>query len=392
MAAGMILGRNIYSERGDILLRRGVTLTPKYIDALCDRGLSVVYVADPSESGLSFDGPVSEQVHASAVKSIANLFEMITHMSKSGCQSGFDPNVTEVKSAKLNRQAIARLATQMLQTVESIIDEVLRGETLLALNSLRSHDTYTYCHSVDMTITALLIARKMFFKRESMRRLAIGCMLHDIGKTFINQSILVKPDKLTPEEAAAMRTHPVLGYELLTDVIEDSMARHVVLQHHERQDGLGYPRGLVGTNRISRDDFERYESGRILLIAEIAAVADVYDALTSDRPYRHAYSVDQVVELLAKMSGTHLNREIVSHFVSILPHYPAGMDVEIVGGHYDGCQGVVSTVEPGNPHRPVVLVLRNRFGVSIEPTEIDLSKEVDVAIRSIFVDPNEVAA
>ena len=395
LTPGMLLGRNVYNERGDILLRRGVVLTPKYIDALVARDLPVVYIADPSECEVPLAGPVSDEVHAAAVKSIANLFEMISHMStmaRAGTPPSLAASVEDMRSPKLNRQAIARLTAQMLLVVESIIDEVMQGETLTALGTLRSHDTYTYCHSVDMTITALLIARKMFFKRDSMRRLAMGCMLHDIGKLFINPSILSKPDTLTRAEIDAIRAHPQLGYEFLADIIDDSMARHVVLQHHERQDGKGYPRGLVGTNRIVRDDYERYESGRILLIAEIAAVADVFDALTSDRPYRLAYSADQVVETLASIAGTQLNREIVSHFVSALPRYPVGMDIEIVGGHYDGCQGVVTSANTGHPGRPIVLVLRDRYGARIDPTELDLAKESEVSIRSIFIDPNIVAA
>src|SRR5207248_9711826 len=107
---------------------------------------------------------------------------------------------------------------------------------------------------------------------------------------------------------------------------DEFLANHVAYQHHEKQDGSGYPRGMRGVNRIARDVVR---GDRMLLIAEIAAVADVYDALSSDRPYRPGMTPEQIVETIRQMAGPHLNREIVQQVLAILPVFPVGLEVRI---------------------------------------------------------------
>lgn len=107
----------------------------------------------------------------------------------------------------------------------------------------------------------------------------------------------------------------------------DVLTRHVVFQHHECQDGSGYPRGLRGANRIQRTRSEEISRERILLLAEVATVADVYDALSPDRPYRPALPHDQVMKTMQDMSGRQLNEEILSYFLSVTPVFPPGMEV-----------------------------------------------------------------
>ncbi|HZO24437.1 MAG TPA: HD domain-containing phosphohydrolase, partial [Chloroflexota bacterium] len=158
-----------------------------------------------------------------------------------------------------------------------------------------THNDYMFQHSVDVAVLGILLGRRAGLPREQLHELALGCLLHDLAKMYIDQAILDKPDKLTPEEFDEIKKYPQMGFELIRRMpVFSILPAHVAYQHHERQDGGGYPRGLIGNNVLGRSLSERMNPRRMLLIAEIAAVADVYSALTSDRPYRPAMPLDRV--------------------------------------------------------------------------------------------------
>jgi HD-GYP domain-containing protein (c-di-GMP phosphodiesterase class II) len=250
------------------------------------------------------------------------------------------------------------------------------------MTALKTHDNYTFCHSVDVTITAIMLGKKLYFDRPALRQLALGCLLHDTGKMFIEPALLTKPGKLTPNEFELIKKHPTLGYQLLRSIQKhEFLANHVAYQHHERQDGTGYPRGMRGVNRVARD---AVRGDRILLIAEIAAVADVYDALSSDRPYRPGMTAEQIVEQMRKMAGPHLNKEIVQHFLSILPVFPVGLEVRITQGRLKGYRGVVARVHPRAMDRPVVRVLYDDRDHRVQAFDYDLLKEKGAAVAGTF--------
>src|SRR5262249_4815745 len=150
----------------------------------------------------------------------------------------------------------------------------------------------------------------------------------------------------------------------------DVLVNQVALQHHERQDGHGYPRRLAGNNRVSRPKFGN--EGRILLIAEIASVADVYDALASERPYRGALAPEAVGETLQAMAGSYLNSELVEVFLSAVPRFPVGMTVRVASGRLAGASGVVARVNRRALDRPVVRLTRDADGRPIK-VDLDLS-------------------
>jgi len=129
------------------------------------------------------------------------------------------------------------------RSVESIVDEVVPNATLNGLNSLKTHDNYSFNHSIDVTIISVMIGKKTSLNVRQLMELATGCLLHDIGKVFIPQSLLNKSGKLTEEEFDLMKEHTTMGYELLKDSLP-IMPTHIAYQHHERQDVSGYPRGF----------------------------------------------------------------------------------------------------------------------------------------------------
>ena len=151
--------------------------------------------------------------------------------------------------------------------------------------------------------------------------------------------------------------------------------------HHEWQNGGGYPRSLRGSNRVVHG-VRALGPGRIHLLAEISAVADVYDALSSDRPYRSALPPELVIQMIRQMAGTQLNWEIVAQFLSILPVFPVGIDVIVTNGKYRGFRGVVSQSNPAALDRPKVRLVLDARRLPIGPIEIDLAGEADAALST----------
>ena len=380
---GAVLGKTLYNERGDVLLRKGAVLSERYRGLLNEKGFASVYLQDEDTADIVVDDIVSEHVRSTATKNIFRFMQVVENASKEFKKLPADRLGAAFGSSAFQKSATGRAYEQLYAVVDSIIDEVLEAKTLTGLTAIKTHDNYTFCHSVDVTVTAIVLGKKFFFDRVALRQLALGCLLHDIGKTFIDPAVLNKPGQFTPAEWDMMKKHPTLGYQLLRSIQRDEfLANHVAYQHHERQDGSGYPRGLRGINRIARD--ARYGGDRMLLIAEIAAVADVYDALSSDRPYRAGMAPDRIVETMRGMAGPHLNREIVHHFLSILPVFPVGIEVRITQGRLKGYRGVVARVNEKSMDKPVVRVLFDDRGRRIAAFDYELIKEPHAAIAATF--------
>ena len=167
---------------------------------------------------------------------------------------------------------------------------------------LRDHETEG--HSRRVTEMTVRLARAIGVNDTDLVHLRRGCLLHDIGKMGIPDKILLKPSQLTAEEWEIMRRHPVYAYELLAPIAYLRPALDIPYCHHEKWDGSGYPRGLSGPG--------------IPLAARIFAVADIWDALRSDRPYRGAWAIERALQHIQAISGTHLDVTVVAAFVAML--------------------------------------------------------------------------
>jgi len=145
------------------------------------------------------------------------------------------------------------MVERLYSDVEALISAILGSDTLAGLETLRSHNEYTFQHSVDVAVIGALLGTRMGLPAPRLRDLALGCRLHDLGKLSIDAAILDKPGKLTAEEFAAVKEHPRMGLELIRRMpVHSLLPAHVAYQHHEHQRGGGYPQALVGDNRIGR--------------------------------------------------------------------------------------------------------------------------------------------
>lgn len=379
-----MLAKPILNDRGGVLLTAGTELTDRYVRHLIERGTGHVAIEDPDTDDIEIPDLISDSLRSTATHTVYRVFEAMD--SAASHLKGKTPaEIAATIRSKDFQKTAQRLVPvdALLSVVDEILNEVMDAELLTGMAAIKSYDNYTFAHSVEMATAAIMIGRKLRLDRGSLKRLARGCLLHDIGKIFIADSILNKQGKLTDDEMNLMRLHPVYGFELLTAVQpSDVLINHVALQHHERQDGTGYPRGLSGTNRVDRPKFGN--EGRILLIAEIAAVADVYDALASERPYRGALPPETVIEIMRGMAGTSLNRELFDVFLSTVPVFPVGMTVRVTAGRHRGYRGVVSRVHRQQLDRPVVRILRDFADQRVQPFEVDLLEDEELQIESVL--------
>ncbi|MEP6707719.1 MAG: HD-GYP domain-containing protein [Pyrinomonadaceae bacterium] len=200
----------------------------------------------------------------------------------------------------MSTQPIKRFASSFTPQVPDVSPRLL----LQALvTTLQRRDAETYEHSRRVARFSLRLGREFSLDRVEMESLALGALLHDIGKIRVPDAILHKPGKLTPKEWLRMRNHPLYGQQILSGIKFLEGAARVVVQHHEKWDGSGYPWGLAG-KEIDRN-------------ARIFAVADAFDAMTSDRVYRAGLPYEAAAAELNQSAGTHFDPEVVKAFCSI---------------------------------------------------------------------------
>ncbi len=225
--------------------------------------------------------------------------------------------------------------------VGGMIDSIVNNANALTwLSLLKSRDEYTSFHSINVCIISLVFARHMGIDPAELHELGLGALLHDIGKMQIPLEILNKPGQLSPEEMEIMKQHPTYGYDSLRAKSSVSArALDIVYSHHERFNGQGYPRGLKGTS-ISRD-------------ATIVAIADVYDAVTTDRVYHPSISPHEALRLMYERERGGFRDDLLEQFIRCLSIYPIGSIVELESGEV----GVVMTINHADHLHPLVALV-----------------------------------
>lgn len=239
-----------------------------------------------------------------------NVFGTITFMLPLGV-AWYSFRLYMAKSTEVrSRNADLVEANRLLQLTNDRLEQSHLSVIGALLGALEAKDKYTHGHSSATMFHAVAVARELGLSEDEVAAVQLGALFHDIGKIGIPENILRKPERLTDEEWTEMRMHPIVGANLLAQVPTLERVRPIVLAHHERYDGTGYPNGLKGDE--------------IPLAAQIIAVADTFEAMTSTRPYRKALSFDHTVRELRAVSGTQLNPLVVEKFIAVLTAHRAG--------------------------------------------------------------------
>ncbi|MBZ8142416.1 phosphodiesterase [Rubrivivax gelatinosus] len=270
------------------------------------------------------------------------------------CKRGREAVVSMFSDARLGR-AIDGEACMPL--VEQVTDSVFRNPgALVSLARLKTHDDYTYMHSVAVCALMVALGRQLGADDAECRRLGLAGLLHDIGKALMPPEVLNKPGKLTDDEFDVMRSHPERGHVLLQEARgAGDDALEVCLHHHERVDGKGYPHQLAG-DALTR-------------LARMGAVCDVYDAITSNRPYKAGWDPAESIARMASWKG-HFDETVLAAFVRSVGIYPTGSLVRMESGRI----GIVVEQTPGKPAAPAVsLFYSSRASMPIVPQRLDLA-------------------
>ncbi|NOZ05248.1 MAG: HD domain-containing protein [Chloroflexi bacterium] len=380
---GTMLARTLYDAKGNVLLRANVPLTAGYIESLVHRGFPAVYIRDRDTDDVDIPELVSQQVRVEAHATVQQVFTVARQAITEAIGGKEKPTDHKGNGPSENGQKSKEQFQQIENIVKEILRELVSSNMLSGIAEIRSYDDRTFSHSIEVAVTAIMIGKRLYMSESDLIKLGSGCMLHDIGKLFIEQDIYKREDVLSTQEYRRLRGHTVLGYKFLRNRNPNNvLANHVAFQHHERQDGKGYPRGLRGTNTYRRRRSRKTEQ-YILPFAEIAAVADVHDMLSSDRPEKPSLAPQQIATIMREMSGTLLNAEIVQHFLSILPMFPVGIGIAVQNGFYRGYRGIVVRSNRRYPDRPIIRLLYDEAHERVAPVELDLSYEADIQIITI---------
>jgi HD-GYP domain-containing protein (c-di-GMP phosphodiesterase class II) len=365
-----ILGRDVLTGRDAApLLRAGATIEPRYRDALARAGIPAVYIEDPVSEGIVPENALSHGTRLIATRALTAVHEDARRA---------------IRDERPLSNAAAAAASDIVERILVEVKQLREPGAVLA--DLCSPDAYAIQHSIDATVLGLLIAHRLFSEKgwvdfrgvrqqtdidDRLYELGMGLLLGDIGKLAIPAEIINKPGALLPSEWEIVRTHPRAGI----DVLRDSSAwcplvQTTVLRHHERWDGSGYPSGKHGEE--------------IPEAARIAAVADVYDAITSERLYAPARPAHEAVRLLRSEAGTLFDPTVVGVFARLAAPFPPGIEVELT----DGRRALVVSVSEEAHARPVVRVIDGPGA----PFDVSLAEDRSLGIAGWHRDGDTLAA
>lgn len=344
---GMVMASTVYNVNGKPLIKSGVSLTERMIEKLLQLNIQHVYIEDGLSAGIEASDSIPAKVRQEAVKKIDSTF---THLEKNTVSN--------------NLVALEQSAASFKEIIDLILNEIKGSKDLLTLlTDVFTYDSYVFHHSFNVTLYSLAIGIELGMPAKQLDTLGLGSIMHDIGKMKVPGEILMKPGKLTYEEFKEVQKHSEYGFDILRQLHNVSLlVAHCAFQHHERLDGSGYPRGLKGNE--------------IHPFAKIIAVADVFDALTSNRVYRDAMLPHEALEVLYAGSGTLFDGNVIQAFRKSVAIYPNGMVVVLS----DGRRGIVERQNKGLTHRPVLRIIAEAGEELTAPYTLDLGVSLDVTI------------
>lgn len=338
-----VLGKNILTNDGKILLRAGVKLNSRYVIKLKELGVFFVYIEDERLDDVLIEDERLSELKQNTMRNMSKIIKNIH-----SC------NNKHVKES--------------LSMVEELVDYIISmGDVNKSLYDIQTYDNYTFVHSLDTCIMSSFLGLSIGLNEKELKDLAIGGILHDIGKLQISDKIITKKGPLTKEEFAEIKKHPVYGGEILSKNvrINDNVIK-AVTQHHERIDGRGYPYNLKD-NEISK-------------YGKIVCICDVYDAVSNDRVYRKKFRPNEAYELILAGSGTAFDNSYVQTFRETFAVYPLGCCVKLS----NSVEGYVISQNRNFPDRPVLRVLYDsNTRAPIQFYEINLIEHPSIVIESI---------
>ncbi|HEY8346063.1 MAG TPA: HD-GYP domain-containing protein [Symbiobacteriaceae bacterium] len=362
---GMKLARTITLDNNRNYLVAGAVLRESYIGLLLKHGITSVYVVNEVAPDVVPPDVVRPETRAEMTRELRAVVREIEATFRKAGDRAFRRLHVEVDLTRLKR------------CVDKMVSELLSQPTVVYnLTDIRRADDATLDHSVNVSILSALLGAEVGYPPADLKDLALGALLHDIGKVTTPEEILKKPGPLTPEEFEIMTCHTVDGWEILRRQRDISPRVSIVaLQHHERWQGGGYPYGLAGQE--------------IYRFSRICAIVDCFDSLTADRVYQPGLpSAEALRKLVDRMAG-YFEPSLLWNFTQCVAPYPVGSLVELSGG----VQAVVVRTTRKQTYRPRVRLVRRPDGTPYaNPVELDLIDHPELQIVRVITEFGETLA
>lgn len=320
----MVLARDLHlfdqETNKVLLLRKGARLSEPYIKRLREIGIAGAYIKDGVADEIEIHTVMHDEEKIKAVLEVKSVFDASLS------------NTSDVTPEDVNK--LEQVANDLVKNI--INEDFIR----VSVGDLKSYDDYTYHHSLSVAVLAIALGQELGLRVSELNKLGLCALLHDIGKTAVRKEVINKPFILNPSEYEEAKSHALLGGEYLRQRnLIDQQIYDGVVTHHEKYDGSGYPYNLQGR--------------RIPLFGRIIAIADVYDALTSNRPQRGPWQPTEAFEYIMGNSGRHFDPDIVTAFMRKIEPYPIGSCVRLSNGEV----AIVINTFDELPLRPVVKVI-----------------------------------
>jgi len=358
---GMILKGDLYSLKGEKLLDARVPLTQEFIAGLLARDIQRVYydrplpdLPDKQESSPE-DAPREGMIDEGLMKEALDVSREIEEAIK--------------KKSLIPKEAVNKVIDGFVESIQ------ISQTALLNLLEAKSFDEATYAHMINVSLLSVLFAKKLNYNETGLKIMGIAGLLHDIGKTLISPEILNKTTPLTPAEVEILRKHPIYGYELLKRYSDyGGIVQKIVLLHHEKVSGKGYPFGLRGE-----------QMGEA---SQIVSICDLFDSITSDHPYIPAKPFWAALIEVYQQSGISFAPRLAKSFITDIPSYLATEPIFPVGSFVVLSTGeIAEVVDFDNPHTifPTVMIyISGNREVMRYPIQVNLSLDDTRTIRSLI--------
>lgn len=349
-AVNQILAETVFDTNGQMLIRKESYLNENVILKIKASGIFSVYVNDRFSKN-TLKPPISDHLRNATIMEMVKVFESARKYESSG---------------KKNSKELEKQLDKLISSARDIMFELDTIETYkINFTDIKSITTYTYAHPINVAVLSYILGRKLKYDPKQLEDLFIGALFEDIGMCFINENLFMKQGKLDVKEFLKVKEHPQRGYDFINDFyFANTYIKMIVLQHQEKIDGSGYP------NKSKADEIHPF--------AKLVAVADVYDAMTSDRVYARANSSSEAIEYIMGAAGRHFDFEFAREFVNTIVPYPEGSLVKLNTGH----TALVTKTNHALPLRPCIKLIDPGRRI-LEKSEVDLTEEKNLVVEGL---------
>ncbi|WP_129690110.1 HD-GYP domain-containing protein [Gottfriedia acidiceleris] len=348
LVPGTILGIPVYTEHGKMIVNANIPLTEEMIKRIHKLAVPFVLVHAQLSERLTEETIISDELRIEITKKIEDTFVKLIS-----------------EDFYLRWLSLEKNASRLKEIIKSLQNELWQQKDVLSLLiDLILFDEYIFTHSLNVAMYSLGIGTTLDLNKIQLNLLGLGALLHDVGKMAIPKKILNKRDRLTEDEYAFIKQHTIAGYDILRQQVRSihPVVTDCALQHHERINGSGYPKGLFGEE--------------MHLFSKIIGIADFFDAVTSSRVYRQAMLPHEGLTLLISESDKLFDAKLISIFSDLLTIYPTGLHVKLS----DSRLGIIFRQNDASTDRPVVRIIEENGRKLSIPYEVNLYNELKLEI------------